>query len=97
VTLSKNRRSLVTVHDDDTARLWDLTASDPSKASLILKESGRGYRATISPDVRWLITTGVRESQTTLFDLTAPNPLEATRFYRHSPVQLTSAPTGAGW
>ena len=57
VAISPDSRWLVTGSQDNTARLWDLTAKDPAAAPTIL----RGHEdwiwcVAISPDGRWLVT-----------------------------------------
>lgn len=50
-------RWLVTVSDDETTRLWDLTALDPSTTAVVLRgHEGPIWAATITPDNHWLIT-----------------------------------------
>jgi WD40 repeat protein len=47
----------VTGSADKTARLWDLTASDPAAQPLVLRgHAGPVTAMAISPDSRWLAT-----------------------------------------
>ena len=59
---------------DQTARLWDLLAADPSRAVTILRGHEDDLTSLdISSNGRWLVT-GSRDKTARLWDLTAPNP-----------------------
>jgi WD40 repeat protein len=73
IAISPNGHWLVTGSDDKTARLWDLTARNPSMVVL------RGHEdavtsVAISPDNNRLATCGFDET-TRLWDLSAKDPL----------------------
>jgi WD40 repeat protein len=77
MVFSPDSHWLVTAGVDDTARLWDLRAPDPSTAPFVL----RGHQdwiiaATFSPDNRWLVTASA-DSTARLWDLRAPDPSDA--------------------
>jgi WD40 repeat protein len=84
VAISADSRWVVTgsgmEHDDlfrslyNTARLWDLTATDPAANPVVLR--GHEYAVdavAISPDNRWLVT-GSKDSTARLWDLRAQDP-----------------------
>jgi WD40 repeat protein len=63
VTISPDNHWLLTGGNEETARLWDLTAKDPSASAVVL----RGYKGTvsavaISPDNHWLVTGSTNHS-----------------------------------
>lgn len=63
---------------DRTARLWDLSAADPSKTAVVL----RGHEAdlssvAVSGDGRWL-ATGSEDSTVRVWDLAATNPSQSS-------------------
>ena len=63
-------RWLVTGSQDKTARLWDLSAADPIRATHVLRGHESIVRAlAISPDGRWLATNS--DYTTFLWDLSA--------------------------
>lgn len=71
IAISPDGHWLVTGSNDTTARLWDLTASDPTANSIVLD----GHRApiwdiAIGPDSRWLVT-GAGLGAACLWDLAA--------------------------
>jgi hypothetical protein len=77
VAFSPDNHWLVTGSNDETARLWDLTAPDPGAVSIVL----RGHEdfilaVAISSDSHWL-ATGSKDKTARLWDLTAPNPAAA--------------------
>jgi len=74
LAISHDGRWLVTASDDKTARLWDLTATDPAKTARVLSGHERAVRAlAISPDGRWLVT-GSDDKTARLWDLKADDP-----------------------
>jgi len=59
---------------DNTARLWDLSASDPAAAPVVLRgHEGAIMAAAISPDGHWLVT-GSYDNTARLWDLRASDP-----------------------
>ncbi len=77
VAVSPDGRWVATGSDDDTARLWDLSAVDPAHDPIIL----RGHTDEVevlafSPDGRWL-ATGSGDSYTRLWDLRSADPAQA--------------------
>jgi len=72
--LSPDGRWLVTGSLDGTARVWDLTAKDVTKSSIVLRQNdGNIACAAISSDSRWLVTGGW-DCVVRLWDLKAKNP-----------------------
>jgi WD40 repeat protein len=74
LAISPDNHWLVTGSADNTARLWDLRATDPSANPVIL----RGHESTvgavaISPDNHWLVT-GSWDKTARLWDLRATDP-----------------------
>ncbi len=72
--VSADNRWLVTISTDNTARVWDLTASDPSVGPRIL----RGHESQItsvnfSPDNQWVVT-GSEDKTIRLWGLSNPSP-----------------------
>jgi WD40 repeat protein/energy-coupling factor transporter ATP-binding protein EcfA2 len=71
--ISPNNHWLFTVGGDggdNNARLWDLTVDNPANSPLILDNYGSIDTAAISPDSKWLVTSGSRwESPTRLWML----------------------------
>ena len=80
---------LVTGSFDDTARLWDLTKTNPAEASLVLRVDTAVFQLIVTRDSRWLIVTGRRAS---LWDLKAADPTRASTFLQdgHRRVLLTA-------
>jgi hypothetical protein len=73
VAISPNSRWVVTGSDDNTARLWDLTAKDPAANPVVLRGLMSIRAVTISPDSRWVVTCD--GSQTArVWDLRAKDP-----------------------
>ena len=60
LAVSSDGRWLV-VNGEGQATLWDLRATDPARASTLLKDSDR--RVLLSPDGRWLLTYGSDEDR----------------------------------
>ena len=74
VAISANSRKLVTASEDGTARLWDLTADDPSQTAVELRgHKGLVTLAAISTDNRYLVTAS-SDKAARLWDLTADDP-----------------------
>jgi len=60
VAISPDSRRLVTGSADHAPRVWDLSASDPAAAPIVLRGHEWGITAlTISPDGHWLVTGSV--------------------------------------
>jgi hypothetical protein len=74
VAISPDNRWLVTGSNDNTARLWDLTAKDPTVSPVVLRgHEGEVLVVSFSPDVHWLVT-GSKDGTARLWDLTAKDP-----------------------
>jgi WD domain, G-beta repeat len=74
VAISPDNRWLVSGSDDQTARLWDLSAKDPAAKPLVLRgHYGKVNAVAISPDNRWLVT-GSDDQTARLWDLSAKDP-----------------------
>jgi WD domain, G-beta repeat len=72
--ISRDNRWLVTGSYDKTARLWDLSAKDPTADPVVLRgHEGEVYAVAISPDNRWLVT-GSADNTARLWDLSAKDP-----------------------
>jgi hypothetical protein len=72
--ISPDYHWLVTGSTDHTARLWDLTAQDPTAHPTILHgHEDRVTAVAISPDNHWLVT-GSTDKTARLWDLTAQDP-----------------------
>jgi WD40 repeat protein len=57
LALSADSRWLATGSFDGVARLWDLSAPDPSASPIVLRGHRRGiFSMAVSPDDHWLIT-----------------------------------------
>jgi hypothetical protein len=57
VAISPDNRWLVTGSNDNTARLWDLSAKDPAANPVVLRgHEGAVDAVAISPDNRWVVT-----------------------------------------
>ena len=57
MAISPDNRWVVTGSDDNTARLWDLSAKDPAANPVVLRGHEGPVRAVaISPDNRWVVT-----------------------------------------
>jgi WD40 repeat protein len=64
----------VTGSYDGTARLWDLSAKDPTACAVVLRgHDGPIYTVAISRDNRWLVT-GSSDNTARLWDLSAKDP-----------------------
>ena len=67
---------------DNTARVWDLSAVDPSASSRILRGHEDNIEClSITPDGRWLIT-GSRDKMARIWDLSAIDPVASSRALR---------------
>jgi WD40 repeat protein len=74
VAISPDNHWLVTGSADKTARLWDLSAKDPSANPVVLRGHEDGVSAVaISPDNHWLVT-GSWDKTARLWDLSAKDP-----------------------
>ena len=74
MAISPDNRWLVTGSDDETARLWDLSAKDPAANPVVLRgHEGEVSAVAISPDNRWLVT-GSYDKTARLWDLSAKDP-----------------------
>ncbi len=72
------------------ARLWDLSAEEPSETKIVLKGHSNGVVClTISPDGRWLATGG-RDGSTRLWDVTVANPNSACIVLEEDPEETTA-------
>jgi len=77
VAISPDGHWLVTGSYDGAARLWDLRASDPAAAPVVLRGHEWGIVAVaISRDGHWLVTGGV-DATARLWDLRASDPAAA--------------------
>ena len=92
MAISPDNRWVVTGSEDNTARLWDLSAEDPAANPIVLRGHGGAVRAVaISPDSRWLVT-GSWDNTARLWDLSA---FQARSTARHFPTcrgQTTKPP-----
>jgi hypothetical protein len=74
VAISPDNHWLVTGSSDKTARLWDLTAKDPSVNPVVLRgHENDVFAVAISRDNHWLVT-GSSDKTARLWDLTAKDP-----------------------
>jgi WD40 repeat protein len=79
VAITPDNRWVVTgSNDDNTARLWDLSAKDPAAKPIVLRGHGSGVvlgvvAVAISPDNRWVVT-GSNDYTARLWDLSAKDP-----------------------
>jgi WD40 repeat protein len=75
VAISPDNRWVVTGSEDNTARLWDLSAKDPAANPIVLRgHNGPVSAMAISPDNRWIMTAGGRGNTARLWDLSAKDP-----------------------
>src|SRR5271166_2062404 len=75
VAISPDNHWLVTGSWDGTARLWDLTAKDPSVNPVVLRGHDHILHAVaISPDNHWLVTGGDGDHTARLWNLRAKDP-----------------------
>lgn len=70
VAISPDGRWVASASRDKTARVWDLTANDPSDAPRVLQHDVGIGPLAFGPDNRWL-ATGRRDGTVSLWDLTA--------------------------
>jgi TIR domain/WD domain, G-beta repeat len=74
VAISPDNHWLVTGSWDNRARLWDLSAKDPTANPVVLRGHEDAVRAVaISPDNHWLVT-GSLDNTARLWDLSAKDP-----------------------
>jgi hypothetical protein len=74
VAISPENHWLVTVSNDKTVRLWDLSAKDPAVNPVVLRgHAGRVNAVAISPDNQWLVT-GSEDKTARLWVLSAKDP-----------------------
>jgi len=80
IAISPDNRWLVTAaptrktRGEKTARLWDLTADDPSKSSLqLIGHEGDVSALAFSPNGRWL-ATGSRDATVRIWDMSGSGP-----------------------
>ncbi len=97
VVVDSQGRWLVT-GSNDTVRLWDLTADDPSQNGRVLHgdKSSTGTTVKISPQGRWLVTGG-NDDTVRLWDLSADDPTQFPRIlrgYEHSKKTTAIGPQG---
>jgi WD domain, G-beta repeat len=72
--ISPDNRWVATGSDDKTARLWDLSAKDPTANPVVLRgHDGVVNAMAISPDNRWVVT-GSDDKTVRLWDLSAKDP-----------------------
>ena len=79
VAISRDNHWLVSGSDDGTARLWDLTAKDPSVGAVVLRgHKGTVLAVAISPDNRWLVT-GSTDNTARLWRLQVKDLIDSAR------------------
>jgi len=95
--------------DDNSIRLWDLTAKDPAKSVIVLRENmGWVWFAKFSPDGRWLTTLdgsggsspfgSLRENKIRLWNLTVDDPTSSiTRLRWEGPVGSVAFSPDSRW
>jgi WD40 repeat protein len=106
VAISADKRWLATASHDGTTQLWDLTAADPPGHSVLSgtfnSPVSEDYHYTtnrvyISPDSRWLVSSGHYSFRTParLWDLKAPTPgASAINLGRTNPDDFAFSPDG---
>jgi serine/threonine protein kinase len=81
VAISPDNRWLVIGSQDNTARLWDLTAKDPAVSAVVLRGHKNSVTSVaISPDSRWLVT-GSRDNTARLWELSFDSLIERARWH----------------
>jgi WD40 repeat protein len=79
VAISADSHWLVTGSEDKTARLWDLTASDPATSARVLRgHEGAIPSIAISADSHWLVT-GSEDKTARLWTLQTGELLDQAR------------------
>lgn len=74
VAITPDCRWVVTGSEDETVRLFDLTAHCPAASQVVLRgHAGPVTSIAISPDGRWMVT-GSHDQTVRLWDLTTPQP-----------------------
>jgi WD40 repeat protein/serine/threonine protein kinase len=76
VEISPDGRWIVTASQDNTVRLWDLTAANPATNSRVLFGELGWSAAAVSPDSHWIVTADL---SLRLWDLTAKDPAATHR------------------
>ena len=84
ITFSPDSRWLVILHSG-TARLWDLTAEQPTARSIdLVGHDGAIIAFAVSRDGRWLVTAG-EDKTARAWDLKAPDPAAAVIVFDDHP------------
>ena len=85
LTISPDGRWLASGSNDTTARLWDITAENPTASAIVLRGHRRPVSAVaVTPDCRWLVTAG-HDATVMLWNLAQPDPSQ-------EPLVLTGQP-----
>ncbi len=90
IAISPDGLWLVTGSEDNTARLWNLTSSNPAATPIVLNGHENGIKTiSISPDSHWLVTQDIL-GVTYLWNLRAADP-STTRLNLSSAVYFINA------
>jgi WD40 repeat protein len=92
VAISQDNHWLVTGSADKTARLWDLSAKDPTANPVVLRgheQSVFQKGLAISPNSHWLVT-GSADKTARLWDLSARDPATNPVVLRSPPLSLAT-------